>query len=96
MRARPQLVTLYACRYGPVAVERGRATVATAPARPPGRQCAPHRNEFAARRAQAAPAEFASTSTAAAMPAAPASSVVRAGSPEPSASSREFASEFGG
>jgi RNA polymerase sigma factor (sigma-70 family) len=74
----------------------GRATVlAAAPA--PRRPRAPRaRHEFPG--AQAAPpkAEFTAASTAAAPAPAPASSVVRAGSAEPSASSREFASEFGG
>jgi RNA polymerase sigma factor (sigma-70 family) len=40
--------------------------------------------------------EFATTSTTASAPVAPTSTVVRSGSPEPSASSHEFASEFGG
>jgi hypothetical protein len=40
--------------------------------------------------------EFATISTTASVPVAPTSTVVRSGSPEPSASSSEFSSEFGG
>jgi hypothetical protein len=54
---------------------------------------APH-EEFAAGHSGAAQHEFSSVSTAAA-PAAT-STVVRAGSPEPAASRREFSGEFGG
>jgi hypothetical protein len=40
--------------------------------------------------------EFAATSTTASAPTAPTGVVLHSGSPEPSAPSREFASEFGG
>jgi RNA polymerase sigma factor (sigma-70 family) len=81
-----------------VAVARGRTTSVPARATPvaPSRRA---RTEFAAHRSGAARrTEFAAAPTAAAMPSAPApaSQVVKSGSPEPSASRREFASEFGG
>jgi RNA polymerase sigma factor (sigma-70 family) len=80
------------------AVARGRAT-AGAPARRMRVRQAPHR-EFAAARhdgpTTTSRTEFATISTTASAPAAPTGSVVRSGSPEPSASRREFASEFGG
>jgi RNA polymerase sigma factor (sigma-70 family) len=96
-RAR-QAVQRTALAHQPAAVARGRITslaggaTPSAPARRAGR-------EFTARRSVAARRnEFAAAPTAAAMPSAPApaSQVVRSGSPEPSASRREFASEFGG
>jgi RNA polymerase sigma factor (sigma-70 family) len=80
------------------AVARGRAT-AGAPAWRTRVPQVPHR-EFAAARhdgpTTTSRTEFATISTTASAPAAPTGTVVRSGSPEPSASSREFASEFGG
>jgi RNA polymerase sigma factor (sigma-70 family) len=79
------------------AVPTGR-TIAFRPARqaPAGhRTAAPARHtEFAAGHSGSARHEFSSVSTAAAP--ATTSTVVRAGSPEPTASHREFSSEFGG
>jgi len=78
------------------AVAHGRTTVAVAPVRR-GARSRHRRREFAHRTAPAAArSEFVSASTAASPAPAPSSSVVRSGSPEPSASRREFASEFGG
>jgi hypothetical protein len=82
------------------AVASGRST-ATAPVRRT-RVRRPPQREFAAARRQgpatttASRNEFAATSTTASAPATTTTTVVRSGSPEPSASSREFASEFGG
>jgi RNA polymerase sigma factor (sigma-70 family) len=78
-----------------VAAAPGRATATPpAPRHARARTRRHMRTEFTA---PAAPrTEFTSASTASAAPVAPATAVVRAGSPEPSASSREFASEFGG
>jgi hypothetical protein len=72
-----------------VALRTGRAT--TAPAKPPRRAPVIQRHttrEFAAAapKATTARAEFRPTAT---------TTVVRAGSPEPSRAAREFASEFG-
>ena len=99
VRARPAAAHVAApagLRPAAAAAPSGRATVlAAAPA--PRRSRAPRaRHEFPS--AQAAPpqAEFTSASSAAAPAPAPSSPVVYAGSPEPPASSREFASEFGG
>jgi RNA polymerase sigma factor (sigma-70 family) len=80
------------------AVPPGHATAISAPGqrkpRAPQAQRA-HRHEFTVP-VTTPRTEFTSASTASAAAPAPAPSVVRAGSPEPSASSREFASEFGG
>jgi len=81
------------------AVTGGRHIAVTAPApRPKTPHVALRAREFKAPTPpQTAPrAEFTAVSTTASTPSVPASSVVRAGSPEPSPSSREFASEFGG
>jgi RNA polymerase sigma factor (sigma-70 family) len=77
------------------AVARGRASVVAAPA---GRAAAGRhrRREFTSpTTVTTTRSEFVSASTAAGPAPAPASAVVQAGSPEPSASRREFASEFG-
>jgi RNA polymerase sigma factor (sigma-70 family) len=77
------------------AVTHGRTTVAMTPARPAVTRH--RRREFApGSGASTTRSEFVSASTASSPPPQPASSIVHAGSPEPSASSREFASEFGG
>jgi RNA polymerase sigma factor (sigma-70 family) len=80
-------------------VSHGRTTAIAAPARPQQTRHAPRR-EFAAMSHRPATAtsrpEFATTSTTASAPVARTGTVVRSDSPEPSASSREFASEFGG
>jgi RNA polymerase sigma factor (sigma-70 family) len=91
--AQPRPVAQHTAAPAPheaLATASGRAT-APAHASPSARVRRQPRHEFTAR---ATPrTEFVSASTAST---APASSVARAGSPEPSASSREFASEFGG
>jgi hypothetical protein len=83
-----------------VVVSPGRSAVASTSANRTLTHRSPHRAEFAAshhRAATRARLEFTSTATASTRAAAaPASPVVYAGSPEPSASSGEFASEFGG
>jgi hypothetical protein len=77
-------------------VTAGRTIAAHAPARHRTAGRRTHR-EFAAghRAAATTRTEFTTTATASTTP-APAPEVVRAGSPERSPSSREFASEFGG
>jgi RNA polymerase sigma factor (sigma-70 family) len=76
-----------------VATTTGRAT-ALAGSKPQARAARPPRREFKARTTPRS--EFTSASTASAPQPPAASPVVYTGSPEPSASSREFASEFGG
>jgi RNA polymerase sigma factor (sigma-70 family) len=76
-----------------VATATGRAT-APARSKPQARAERPPRHEFKARTTPRS--EFTSASTASAPQPPAASPVVYTGSPEPSASSREFASEFGG
>jgi RNA polymerase sigma factor (sigma-70 family) len=76
-----------------VATTTGRAT-APARAKPQARAARPPRPEFKARTTPRS--EFTSASTASAPQPPAASTVVDTESPEPSASSREFASEFGG
>jgi RNA polymerase sigma factor (sigma-70 family) len=76
-----------------VATITGRAT-APAHAKPPARAARPARREFKARTTPRS--EFTSASTASTPQPPAASPVVATGSPEPSASRREFASEFGG
>jgi RNA polymerase sigma factor (sigma-70 family) len=86
-----------------VAVPPGRTTVSSPSARRTSVRRAAQRSEFAASRRHAAATtrtEFTPGSTASSastqLSPAPPSSVVTSGSPEPSAGSREFASEFGG
>jgi RNA polymerase sigma factor (sigma-70 family) len=82
------------------AVSPGRITVAATSANRALTHRSAHRTEFALghhRAATGARPEFTSAATASTRTAAaPPSPVVDSGSPEPSASSREFASEFGG
>jgi RNA polymerase sigma factor (sigma-70 family) len=75
------------------AVAPGRATTPTSAPRPPVRQAPRPRHEFAPPRA-----EFTSATTAATprQQSAPPTTVVHAGSPEPSPAGSEFPSEFGG